>query len=89
MALCADTALAGGSNFSCFPAGAVFVFISWNGYGMILTMNKSRLIYSILAIVFGAFMVVYGEMDDSPGAQLLGLLAVVLGIVGVLKSRQK
>jgi hypothetical protein len=52
-------------------------------------MNKTRLLYAILAIAFGAFMVVYGEMDDSPGAQLLGLLVVVFGIVGVLKSRQK
>ncbi len=52
-------------------------------------MNKSRILYSILAIVFGAFMVVYGGMDDSPGGQLLGLLAVIIGIVGVIKSKKK
>lgn len=52
-------------------------------------MNKVRLTYSALAILFGAFMVVYGGYDDSPGAQFLGLIAVVLGIVGVIKSRKK
>ena len=52
-------------------------------------MNKSRIIYSIAILLFGAFMFVYGEVDDSPGGQLLGLLAVVIGIVGVIKSKKK
>lgn len=34
-------------------------------------------------------MIVYGEMDDSPGGQFLGLLAVIAGIVGIIKSRKK
>ena len=50
-------------------------------------MKKSRLIYSILAVLFGAFMVVYGGIDDSPGGQLLGLLMVIFGIVGVARSK--
>jgi uncharacterized membrane protein YdjX (TVP38/TMEM64 family) len=52
-------------------------------------MNKSRIIYSILAILFGVFMVVYGGIDDSPGGQLLGLAAVVIGVVLIVKSRKK
>jgi hypothetical protein len=56
---------------------------------MILCMNIKRVIYSTLAILFGAFMFVYGEMDDSPGGQLLGLVAVILGAVGVIKSKKK
>jgi hypothetical protein len=52
-------------------------------------MNKSRVLISILTILFGAFLVVYGGYDDSPGAQLLGLLVVIGGIVGVIKSRKK
>ena len=52
-------------------------------------MNKKRIAYSILAISFGMFMFVYGEMDDSPGGQLLGLLAVIGGIVGIVKCRKK
>lgn len=55
---------------------------------MILRMNKRKILYSVLAISFGAFMFVYGGYDDSPGAQLLGLLAVIFGIVGVLKGKK-
>ncbi|MDD5710855.1 MAG: hypothetical protein PHV43_02020 [Candidatus Colwellbacteria bacterium] len=51
-------------------------------------MNKSKMICSILAILFGIFMFVYGEFDDSPGGQLFGLLAVVIGIVGAIKSKR-
>ena len=56
---------------------------------MILYMNKNRILYSIPAILFGIFMFVYGGIDDSPGGQLLGLLAVIAGIVGVIKSKKK
>lgn len=52
-------------------------------------MNKYRTLYSTLVLLFGAFMVVYGGYDDSPGAQLLGLLVVIAGIVGIVKSRKK
>ena len=34
-------------------------------------------------------MFIYGGIDDSPGGQGLGLLAVILGIVGVIKSKKK
>jgi hypothetical protein len=51
-------------------------------------MNK-RIVYSILAIAFGAFLFVYGGYDDSPGAQLLGLVIAILGIVGIVRSRKK
>jgi drug/metabolite transporter (DMT)-like permease len=52
-------------------------------------MNKVRLLYSALVIVFGVAMVIYGGYDDSPGGQLLGLLAVILGIVGIVKSKKQ
>jgi len=44
---------------------------------------------SIFGILFGAFMFVYGGIDDSPGGQLLGLLVVIIGIVGIIKSKKK
>jgi len=34
-------------------------------------------------------MFIYGEFDDSPGGQLIGLLAVIIGIVGIVKSKKK
>ncbi len=52
-------------------------------------MNKRMIIYSVLAMAFGVFMVVYGGIDDSPGGQLLGIVAIGIGIVGVIKSRKK
>ncbi|MFA5134531.1 MAG: hypothetical protein WC505_01950 [Patescibacteria group bacterium] len=53
-------------------------------------MNKiTRIALSILAILFGAFMFVYGGYDDSPGGQLLGLVLVIGGIVLIIKSRKK
>jgi len=52
-------------------------------------MNKIKLLGFVLAILLGAFMFVYGEIDDSPGGQLMGLMAVIIGIVGVIKSKKK
>lgn len=54
-----------------------------------LNMNKSRIIYSIFAILFGAFIFVYGGTDDSPGGQLLGFILVIVGVAGIIKSKKK
>jgi len=51
-------------------------------------MNKIKIICLILAILFGAFMFVYGGYDDSPGGQLLGLVAVIIGIISIIKSKK-
>ncbi|MFA6254296.1 MAG: hypothetical protein WC640_03590 [Candidatus Paceibacterota bacterium] len=52
-------------------------------------MNKSRITYSILGTLLGVFLFVYGGYDDSPGAQGLGLLMVIVVIVGTIKSKKK
>jgi hypothetical protein len=52
-------------------------------------MNIPRLLFSIIEILLGAAMFVYGGYDDSPGAQGLGLLAVIFGIFGIIKSRKR
>lgn len=52
-------------------------------------MNKRKMVLSVLIILFGAFMFVYGGRDDSPGAQLLGLVVAVIGIVGIAKNKKK
>ena len=45
----------------------------------------------ILAVALGVAVIVYGGHDDSPGAQLIGVLlivgAVVLGVRMVRRSR--
>ena len=52
-------------------------------------MGSIKMLVFILLIPLGAFMVVYGGYDDSPGGQLLGLLAVIGGVVGVIRNRKK
>jgi hypothetical protein len=52
-------------------------------------MNKTKLLFSILAILAGAFMFWYGEIDDSPGGQLIGVVVAIIGIVGVIKSKKE
>ena len=52
-------------------------------------MKKIKILYFIIAILIGVFMFIYGEIDDSPGGQLIGLLAVIMGIVGVIKKKSK
>ncbi len=47
------------------------------------------MLFGVIAILFGVFMVVYGEYDDSPGGQLLGLTAVITGIIGLIKSKKR
>jgi hypothetical protein len=52
-------------------------------------MKKYQLtIWSIIAISFGIFMFLYGGYDDSPGAQLLGLILVIIGIVLIFKFKK-
>ncbi len=52
-------------------------------------MNKSRILFSLLAILIGVLMFVYAEADDSPGGQLLGVLVIIIAIVGLIKSKKK
>jgi len=56
-------------------------------------MNKGkyiiRILCFVLAILFGIFMFIYGEYDDSPGGQGLGLVAVIVGIIGIVKTKNK
>lgn len=53
-------------------------------------MNKKiKIILSILAVLFGILLIVFGGYDDSPGAQLLGLVVVIVGITAIIKNRDK
>ncbi len=53
-------------------------------------MNKKiKLAFFILVILFGIFLFVYGGYDDSPGGQLLGILVIIGGVVGIIKNRKK
>ncbi len=47
------------------------------------------MLYYILAILIGVFLFIYGGIDDSPGGQLLGLLAFIVGIVGIFRKKKE
>jgi hypothetical protein len=48
-----------------------------------------KILYSSFAILFGVFVFIYGGYDDSPGAQLLGLIVFMVGVVGLIKNKKK
>ncbi len=48
----------------------------------------TKIILSILAIVFGIFVFIYGGADDSPGAQLLGAVIVCATIAFLVIKRR-
>ena len=48
-------------------------------------MTIVKILGSLLALALGIFLVVFGEGDDSPGAQLLGLLIALAGIWSLIK----
>ncbi len=52
-------------------------------------MKIIRIISFIILILFGVFIFFYGGYDDSPGAQLLGLVLVIIGIFNLVKGKKK
>ena len=59
---------------------------------MIYTNIKNKILYwslRIIIILLGAFLIVFGEKDDSPGAQMIGLVMIVIIIITVIKRIRK
>lgn len=48
--------------------------------------KKAKITFSILAILLGAFFIIFGGYDDSHGAQLIGLIVAIFGIVVIIKN---
>jgi hypothetical protein len=48
-----------------------------------------KILVLVAVMSFGAFMIVYGGYDDSPGGQLLGLILLVGGAFAIVKSGKK
>ncbi|MDD4289926.1 MAG: hypothetical protein PHH83_01465 [Patescibacteria group bacterium] len=49
-------------------------------------MKNKKFLYFIPLILFGIFIFIYGGYDDSPGAQGLGFLIVIIGVVNLIKK---
>ncbi len=52
-------------------------------------MKIIKILAAIVLMALGVKMVMFGEMDDSPGAQMIGLLMVVAGIYVIIKTVRK
>ncbi len=52
-------------------------------------MKIGKIIFYILTISIGVLMFVYAGHDDSPGGQLLGLITVIVGVVGLIRIKKK
>lgn len=44
---------------------------------------------AICAMSFGVFMIIFGEADNSPGAQFLGLIMFVIGVAVIIRNKKK
>ena len=51
--------------------------------------KKIKMLFFVLAILFGEFMFVFAGIDDSPGGQLIGVVVSIFGIVGIIKNWKK
>lgn len=56
---------------------------------IIIHMNKIKILLFVLLILAGAFLFVYGEFDDSPGAQGLGLILIIVTVVIMARRKKK
>lgn len=53
-------------------------------------MNKYiKIIFSILAVLFGLFLIIFGGYDDSPGAQGLGLILIIATVIIMIRNKNK
>lgn len=53
---------------------------------------KNKILYwipKILAILLGVFFIIFGEFDDSPGLQGLGLILIITTVIIVIRSKKK
>ncbi len=53
---------------------------------------KKQILYwipKILVILLGIFFIVFGEFDDSPGLQGIGLILIITIVVIVIKKKKK
>ncbi len=54
-----------------------------------MKINYWQITSFISLILLGVFVFIYGGYDDSPGAQLLGLIIFIIGVIGLVKIKKK
>jgi hypothetical protein len=56
------------------------------------TNLKNKILYwvpKILVTLLGVFFIIFGEFDDSPGLQGIGLIMIIVTVVVVFRGRNK
>jgi hypothetical protein len=48
--------------------------------------KKLKIMFFVFTVLFGIFVFIYGGYDNSPGAQLLGLIIFIIGITRLIKK---
>jgi len=51
-------------------------------------MNITRILCLVISLPLGVFLFIFGGYDDSPGAQLLGVLVAIGGIWLAVRSKK-
>lgn len=54
-----------------------------------IKMTTIKIVLSIITILLGVFLFLFGGYDDSPGAQGLGVLVIIVGIVCIVRNKNK
>ena len=49
-------------------------------------MKTQMTILALLVIAFGAALFIFGEYDDSPGGQLIGLIVALYGVYALWRA---
>lgn len=53
------------------------------------TKYIGKTVLFVLLIPLGIFLFIFGEYDDSPGGQLLGVIMSIIGIIGIIRNNKK
>jgi len=56
---------------------------------MISNMKTIEIIGFVLLILIGVFMFIYGEYDDSPGGQLIGIILFFIAVGGLIRTSRR
>ena len=52
---------------------------------------KNKTLYwipKIISVLLGIFFIIFGEYDDSPGLQRIGLILIIITIVIVIRNKK-
>lgn len=79
-----------GSSDTKYLIPVTFIQQLFSNYeGLNLYMKTVTIIHILLSLVSGALLIGYGEFDDSPGAQGIGLLTVITSLVVIISMLRR